>query len=331
MEEKYKQSKKISSNIYFLFDNYLKEITIFIALILIIIMFSIIKPVFFNSNNFLSIIEIGAYTGIVAIGQFFVLLTGGIDLSVGSTVGLSGIITAFLMSNFSLNPVLTIIITLIIGVVIGLINGLIITKLRIVDFIVTLGTMFIVHGLILAMTQGYSIYKNINKNFLSITNNKYLGLSLPLLFFLILIIISHIILKYTILGRRMIATGGNKSAASLMGVSANKIKILSYMISGFLSSVVGILIVGSLKSGQPSAGDSFLFETILVVVLGGASLSGGQGTIIGVFLGAIFLQTLFGGLNMSGFPYYDQEIVKGAIFLIAVSFSSIISFRKREF
>ena len=312
-----------------LFDNYLKEASAVFALLAILIFFTIVRVNFFSPRNLLLILEASALTGIVALGQFIVMLVGGIDLSIGSIIGLSGIISAFLM-NRGFSTSIALLGGLAVGVVFGIFNGLVVTKLKIVDFIVTLGSLFIAHGIILGMTRGYSIYEGMNPSFLAIGNSKFFGLSTGLIFFIIVTIISQIILSRTIFGRQLYATGGNKTAAKLMGVSVDRLKVIAYIISGLLASCVGILIVGRLQSGQPAAGESFLFETILAVVLGGASLAGGEGTIVGTFIGAVFLSAVFNGLTTSGFPYYYQEIVKGVLFLIAIAFSSVINMRRNK-
>lgn len=311
-----------------IFENYLKEASAFLALIVIIVFFTIVKPNFIAPKNLLLLLEMSALVGIVAIGQFIVMLVGGIDLSIGSVVGLSGIVSAFLMSSGKFSTSIALIGGLAVGILFGIFNGIVITKLKIVDFIVTLGSLFIAHGIIVAMTRGYSIYTGIQPSFLKIGNTKLAGMSTALIAFIVLAILAQIILSTTVFGRRLYATGGNRTAAKLMGVSVDWLKIIAYIISGFLASCVGILIVGRLKSGQPAAGDSFLFETILAVVLGGASLSGGEGTVVGTFIGSIILASIFNGLTMSGFSYFYQEIVKGVIFLIAISLSSFASMRR---
>lgn len=310
--------------------NYLKEISVFFALITIIIFFSIIKIKYISGKNILNILETSNLTGIVAIGQLIVLLVGGIDLSVGSVIGLSGVTAAFLM-NAGFGTGTAILAGLSVGVFFGLLNGLIITKIKVIDFIGTLGTMFIAHGFIMAITRGKSIYKGLQSSFLIIGSGKIAGISFSLIGFIVLSIIVHFILSKTVFGRQIYASGGNQKAARLMGVQVDMIKIIAYIISGFLSSIVGIIIVGRLKSGQPSAGDSFLFETILAVILGGASLSGGVGTVAGTFIGAVFLGALFNGLNISGFPFFYQEVLKGGIFIIAVAFGSFVGLRNRKF
>jgi ribose transport system permease protein len=327
--QKLKNVSTIKTLIGRIFDNYLKETSAIFALVAIIIFFTIMRVNYFSPRNLLLILESSALVGVVAIGQFFVMLVGGIDLSIGSSIGLAGIISAYLM-NKGLGTPVALLGGLAVGLLIGVFNGLIVTRLKIVDFITTLGSMFIAHGIILGMTRGYSIYEGMKPSFLAIGTVKFFGVSVVLIFFILVVIVSQIILSRTVFGRQLYATGGNKAAAKLMGVSVDRLKVIAYIISGLLGSCVGIFIVGRLQSGQPAAGDSFLFETILAVVLGGASLSGGEGTIIGTLIGAVFLSAVFNGLTTSGFPYYYQEIVKGILFLIAIAFSSVINMRRNK-
>lgn len=320
-----------STKVFFLnlFDRNIKEISMFSAWIMVTILFTSIEHKFFSQANFLGMLQSSSYIGIVAIGQCLVMISGGIDLSIGSTVGLSGIMSAYLMRMGFGVPII-IIGGIAVGIFFGLLNGLIITKFKIYDFMVTLGTMFIGHGIIMGITKGSSIYENMNESFLKLVSWKYGELTSRVLLFFIFLVIIQIVLVKTTYGRYLYAMGGNKTAAKLMGISIDRVKIIAYLLSGILASIVGILIVGDLKSGTPSAGDSFLFDTILAVVLGGATLTGGEGTMYGTFIGAFFLVSLFNGLTISGFSFYYQEIFKGAIFIIAITINSFIAIRRKK-
>ena len=253
---------------------------------------------------------------IIAVGMTFVILTGGIDLSVGSTVAISGAFAASIIKSTN-NVFLAIIVAGIVGIVIGLINGLLISKGKLQAFIATLATMTIFRGVTLVFTNGTPISK-LSESFVNIGNGKLGFIPIPVVITVIVFIIAVYVLTQTRFGRYLYALGGNEDSARLSGINTNKIKTLVYVISGFASSIAGVIIASRIGSASPNAGTGFELDAIAAVVIGGTSLAGGEGRITGTLIGALIIGVLNNGLNLMNVSPFYQSIVKGLVILIAV-------------
>ncbi len=253
---------------------------------------------------------------IIAVGMTFVILTGGIDLSVGSTVAISGAFAASIIKSTN-NVFLAIIVAGIVGIVIGLINGLLISKGKLQAFIATLATMTIFRGATLVFTNGTPISK-LSESFVNIGNGKLGFIPIPVVITVIVFIIAVYVLTQTRFGRYLYALGGNEDSARLSGINTNKIKTLVYVISGFASSIAGVIIASRIGSASPNAGTGFELDAIAAVVIGGTSLAGGEGRITGTLIGALIIGVLNNGLNLMNVSPFYQSIVKGLVILIAV-------------
>lgn len=287
-----------------------------IGLIILCIVITVISPAFMTLSNITNIFTQVSTNAIIAIGMTFVILTGGIDLSVGSTVAISGALAASILKSTNNIP-LAILVASITGIVIGLINGILISKGKLQAFIVTLATMTIFRGATLVFTNGTPISK-LSEIFVKIGNGKIWFIPIPVIITIIIFIISIYLLNQTRFGRYLYALGGNEESAKLSGINTNKIKTLVYVISGFASSIAGIIITSRIGSASPNAGTSFELDAIAAVVIGGTSLSGGEGRITGTIIGALIIGVLNNGLNLMNVSPFYQSIVKGLVILIAV-------------
>lgn len=310
MEKQIIQSKKIGV--------YLSKLGPLLALFVLILTVSVINPSFLSVNNLLNLLRQVSANGFIAFGMTFVILTGGIDLSVGSTLALSSAFTAGMISN-GMNPVLSVLTGLISGAMLGAINGMLISKGKMAPFIATLATMTIYRGSTLVFTNGNPITGLGDSFFFSFIGRGYLfGVPFPVILMFLIFIILAVLLHRTTFGRKTYAIGGNEEAAYIAGVKIDKIKILIYAISGLMASISGMIITSRLNSAQPTAGQAYEMDAIAAVVLGGTSLSGGRGRIFGTLVGALIIGTLNNGLNLLGVSSFYQQIVKGIVIVVAV-------------
>lgn len=291
---------------------------ILIGLIALIAVFSFLSPSFREFNNILNIILQVSIIAISAFGMTFALIIAGIDLSIGSTIALSGTVAALLMS-LNVPFTLAVVICLLIGLFLGFINGFLVSKAGIPAFIVTVATMGIFRGIAYILTGGGPVQIS-NEKFLYIGNEKIFGIPLPIILLIIVFIIMNIILGRTKFGRQAYIIGGNEEAAIYSGINVKKIKIYIYMIVGFLASLSGIILASRLYSGQPNSANGYELDAIAAAVLGGTSLSGGYGTIVGTLIGAIIIGVINNGMNLLNITYFYQLIVKGIVIIIAVYF-----------
>ncbi len=257
-------------------------------------------------------------SAIIAFGMTFVILTGGIDLSVGSTLALTGAVAASLLAG-GFDPILSMGIALILGLILGAINGVIITKGKVAPFIATLATMTVYRGLTLVYTNGKPISGlGDHASFQLFGKGYFLGIPIPVITTLITFGILYFILHKTTFGRRVYAVGGNEEAAKLSGINADRVKIAVYAISGFLAALSALILTSRLNSAQPTAGQSYELDAIAAVVLGGTSLNGGKGWIFGTLIGALIIGVLNNGMNLIGVSSFWQQVVKGIVILLAV-------------
>jgi ribose transport system permease protein len=290
------------------------------ALLAEIILFALLSPHFLTADNLLNVSLQVSITAIVAVGMTFVILTGGIDLSVGSLVAFVGVITTSMMvMDIPVSLVLVIAITtgLLIGAGTGSVAGLLITRFRITPFIVSLALMTILRGAAFIYTQGRPIWE-IPEEFKVLGSNRVAGIPIPTLLMLLVYIIAHVALTRTAFGRHVYAVGGNAEAARLAGIRTNRVLVQVYTLCGALTALSGILLASRLSSGQPNAGIMYELDVIAAVVVGGTSLNGGRGTIIGTFIGSMLIGVLRNGLNLLDVESYIQQVVVGVVILFAV-------------
>lgn len=296
----------------------LQKIGPLIGLLLIVVIITIMSPNFLTVNNLLNVLRQVSINALIAFGMTFVILTGGIDLSVGSILALTGAVTAGLMAG-GMDPVLAMFLGLLLGAVLGAINGVIIAKGKVAPFIATLATMTIYRGLTLVYTEGRPISGlGDSQAFQLLGKGYFFGIPVPVITMAITFGILYFILKKTTFGRRVYAVGGNEEASRLSGISVDRIKIYVYSLTGALAALAALILTSRLNSAQPTAGNMFELDAIAAVVLGGTSLTGGRGWIVGTLIGALIIGVLNNGLNLIGVSSFFQQVVKGAVILVAV-------------
>ena len=299
------------------------EITLLVALFLIGTVFTILSPFFLSIKNFLNIGIYSAIIGITATTTTLALIQGCIDISVGSTMALTGMVSAILLKSGVSMPV-AILLAFIVGISCGAFNGMMVSKAKINPLITTLSTMTIFRGIAYLSNDGISIV--INDNAFKWLGRGYIG---PIPFIIILMLIAYFVMwyiaKYTVFGRRIYATGSNPRASYLSGINVTKMIWIVYILNGMMAGISGILMSSQAGAGLPIAGEGYEMTIISACILGGTSLSGGKGSIWGTFIGVIMLTTIANGLTMLAVPTFWQHIIKGLILLVSVLIDSIRS------
>jgi erythritol transport system permease protein len=305
-----------------------------IALVLLTVVFSLLSPEFLTAGNLSILVKHVAINAILAIGMTFVILSGGIDLSVGSIAGLCGIAAGALLSRgLVLQPLgvvvylhtwMVIAAALSVGMAVGALNGWLVSRLSVAPFIATLGSMYVARGAAMLTSDG-ATFPNLvgatdlgNTGFTQLGTGSVLGLPLAVWTMAALAAVALFAAGYTPFGRQVYAVGGNERAALLAGVRVRRVKLLVYVISGFCSAVVGLIIAAQLGAAHPATGQTFELNAIAAVVLGGTSLMGGRGTIVGTLLGAFVIGVLADGLVLMGVSEFWQMVVKGLVIVLAV-------------
>lgn len=293
-----------------------------LVLIVVIIAGFIASPDFLTSRNAMNVITFSAIIAVLAIGQFFVILTGGIDLSVGSIVALSTVLTA-LMLKHGTPAGLAVIATLVVCAVAGLINGILIVWLGLAPFIATLATLSMVQGLSYII-QSTSLIQITNQHFVNWFSDGSLlfGIPNPVTIFVLLALLAAFISKYSTFGRRLYAIGGNPEAARLSGLPVNRDLLVTYTMSGLLAGLAGLLAAAQLLQGSSLIGQNYNLDAIAAVVVGGASLFGGRGDPISAVIGNLIIQTITNIMNLVGVSSQPQLVIKGAVIVLAVFLSS---------
>lgn len=298
--------------------SFMQKLGPFLGLLVLIVTVSIINPSFLEPLNLLNLLRQVAINALIAYGMTFVILTGGIDLSVGSILALSSALMAGMMVS-GLDPILAVLIGCILGAIMGAVNGLLITKGKMAPFIATLATMTMFRGLTLVYTDGNPITGlGDNYAFQLFGRGYFLGIPVPAITMLLAFAILWVILHKTPFGRKTYAIGGNEKAALISGIKVSRVKIMIYSLAGLLAALAGAILTSRLNSAQPTAGTSYELDAIAAVVLGGTSLSGGRGLIVGTLIGALIIGTLNNGLNLLGVSSFFQMVVKGIVIIIAV-------------
>ncbi|KUM03353.1 ribose ABC transporter permease [Chromobacterium subtsugae] len=290
----------------------------FIALVLVAIGLSVMSPDFLTVNNLLNVMRQVSINALIAFGMTLVILLGGIDLSVGSILALSSVLTASLLQA-GVDPMLATLLGILAGAAMGLFNGLVISKGKVAPFIATLATMTILRGLALVFSNGSPI-TGFDSELFSMLGGGYIAglVPVPVAWMLILFAGFWFLLKKTVFGRHLYATGGNEEAARLSGVKVDRVKLWVYTASGAMSAMAGVVLTSRLNSAQPTAGAGYELDAIAAVVLGGTSLTGGRGWIFGTLIGALLIGVLNNGLNLLGVSSFYQQVIKGAVILLAV-------------
>jgi simple sugar transport system permease protein len=312
---------------------------IFIGIILLF--FSLYNEYFFTYSNLTDILRSISIVTFVAIGVTISLMVDGFDLSAGSTVSLSTVVTATLMIWYELPLPVVIVVPLLVGAAVGLLNSFLIVKVRIPDLLATLAVMYIVSGLHRTYTKGYSIYNNMQladgskapgkmyDSFLWIGQGKLLGVPFPVILMLIAVIAAHLFFKYTRWGRQVIMTGGNEEAARLSGLRVKRIRVWAYVASGVFAAIGGVLFAARVGSGQIDAGAPLLMESVAAVFVGYSVFGAGRPNIVGTFVGAVLTGILINGLTMMNVQYYSTDIVKGGVLVLALAVTFIHLTRRK--
>lgn len=291
-----------------------------LALIVLALITTVMNPSFLDPNNLLNLLRQVSINGLIAFGMTFVILTGGIDLSVGAILALTSALSAMMITS-GVPTLIAMLIGIIFGGLLGGLNGLIITKGGAAPFIASLATMTIFRGATYVFTNGNPITsKAMNNSFIFqfIGRGYFFGIPVPVIIMLISFFILYILLHKMTFGRKTYALGGNEKAAFVSGIKVNITKTWIYVISGIVSSAAGMILISRLSSAQPDAGTGFEMDAIAAVVLGGTSLAGGRGRIFGTLIGALIIGTLNNGMNLIGISSFYQQIVKGIVIIIAV-------------
>jgi erythritol transport system permease protein len=310
----------------------------FFALIAIIIAFSFLSPNYATVSNFLIMANHVAIFGLLAIGMLLVILNGGIDLSVGSVLGLSGVFAGFLLQGVELEwagvilypPVWAVVVlTISLGAFVGLVNGVLIAFFKVPAFVATLGSLYVARGVALLMTNGLT-FNNLsgdpafgNTGFDWLGFNRIAGIPIGVIILAIVAVATGLLLMRTAFGRWLYAAGGNENAAELSGVPVKRVKIIVYMLSGSCAAIAGLVLSSQLTSAGPTAGFTYELTAIAAVVVGGASLMGGRGNVRGTMLGAFVIGFLSDGLVIIGVSSYWQTVFTGAVIVLAVMLNSI--------
>ena len=293
-----------------------------VVLVLMALIFGLLSPTFLDPGNLSNILKQASLLGFVALGMCFVLIGGGIDLSVGSIVALSSVLIAGLSAT--LPPIVGIHIALLAGIFIGIVNGYFVTAFKFQLIIVTLSTMAIVRGIAMAYSDSRPIFGTLPDELFLLTDGVVLGLPVPAILFFLAGAVSIFFLRYTVLGRQIYQVGGNEEAARLTGINVARVKILTYAISGFLSAFAGLMLVARMQSGEAvRTGIGWELDAIAAAAIGGVSLMGGIGTVVGTLCGALIIGMMANAFNLLGINPYWQRIVIGIVLAVAVaSYSS---------
>lgn len=312
----------------------LLKLRTFIALFLVVVYFGIMAPNFISMANLFIMVKHVAIYAFLAIGMTFVIITGGIDLSVGSIVGLAGMVAGGLIYSGLHIPFwnvtiyfhlpMVIVITLAVGVLCGAVNGILITKFKVAPFIATLGLLYIARGAALLLSDGKTFPNLVGNEALGNTGFPWLGegtiLGIPvsICILIVFVIVTSYLAKRTPLGRQIYSVGGNERAALLSGVRVNRVLMFVYMFAGFCAAIAGLIIASQLVASHPASGETFELTAIAAAVLGGTSLAGGRGTIGGTIIGAFIIGVLGDGMVMMGVSSFWQMVIKGIVIVAAV-------------
>jgi inositol transport system permease protein len=293
-----------------------------VAFILVCVVLSVVTPKFLTVQNLMIIVTQVSINALLAFGVTFVIITGGIDLSIGSMVAVTGVVAASFAHPDTYPVIVPITVGLLAGLAFGAFNGFVITRSNVPPFIVTLGTMTMGRGLALILSKGRPV-SNLSDSFNFIGGGKILGVPTLILILLVMFAICTVLLRKTVLGRYIYAVGGNEQAARASGIELNTIKMAVYTLCGGLAALAGILLTSRITTGQPNAGAGFELDAIAAAIIGGTSTSGGSGTMTGTLIGALLIGVISNGLDLLNVTSYYQQVVMGAIIIGAVVLDSV--------
>lgn len=308
-------------------SNYSTQINAFVAMILLTIVLSFIAPSFLTSANLLTVLLQSSINAIIAVGMTFIIISGGIDLSVGAIVALSAAIMGDLVVNHGVNPYIGLIIALVVGLVVGCIHGFVIAKFKINPFIVTLGAMTIWRGVALQFVEGQTIY-GLPDSIVWLGQASLGPIPVPVVVTLVVYLIAWFLLTRTRVGLYTYSIGGNEKASRLSGINIDRTKIFIYSFGGLLCGLAGIIVAGRINGTSAVVGTGYELDAIAAVVIGGSSLAGGRGVIWGTLIGAIIMGIIRNGLNLLNVSPYYQMIIIGLVIIVAVGLDSLK--RKRD-
>ncbi len=300
--------------------SWVKKYAVFLVFIVEIILFSCLSSTFFTVDNFTNILRQISYVAITGVGQTLVLLTGNIDLSVGSQITLLNVLSAFLMVNLGMDPVWACLIGLVVTTVLSYATGWVITATKMPAMIATIATMYILRGIAYIISDGQAIF-GFPESFRVVGQGSIAGIiPVPVIIMIVCLVIGWFILNKTYFGRYFFAIGGNEVAAELSGVNVNRMKRISYLLNGIFTGIAGIIMLSRLNTGSPLTGKEFEMDVLTGVVLGGVSISGGRAKISSVIIGVLVIGALTNGFVLMNVGEYPQLVVKGLVLILAVSF-----------
>lgn len=290
---------------------------ILMVFLILFVLLTVITNTFFTSRNLINVLKQVSINGIISVGMMCVLLTGGIDLSVGSIVALSGIVATTFAHPGEYPVIVPVILGILAGAACGVVNGTLVAFLNLPAFIATLGMLSVASGVALVLSKGRPI-SNLSDQFRYIGGGTILGLPILIYILAAVFLIGYLILSWTKFGRYLYAIGGNEEAAKASGLSVARIKLFVYMISGICAGLAGTVLASRINAGQPNSGEGYELDAIAAVVIGGTSLNGGIGKVSGTILGVLIVGVINNGMDLLNISSYYQKIVKGSIIVLAV-------------
>ncbi|WP_300764255.1 ABC transporter permease [uncultured Oscillibacter sp.] len=292
---------------------FVKKNTLFIVFWVICTIFSVATDSFLTVSNITDVVRTNTINGLLAVGLTYVILSGGIDLSVEATVCLAGLVAGYL----SPMPVVAVLAGVMVGVAIGLFNGLMLEKSGVQPFIFTLAMSRLLRGVVLAITKGKNYY-TIDSSFTAIVRSSVFGIPSLIIMFVVIVVITYFALNRARYGRYIYAVGSNEEAARLSGIRTHRIKVSAYVIAGMLSGLAGVLLTARLSGAETNAGDGWSLDAVSAVIIGGTSLRGGRGGILNTLLGIFIIAVLNNGMTLMGVPTNYNQLIKGLLMLVAV-------------
>lgn len=305
----------------------LKKFSTLIILLVLFVLFSVTSENFLKLNNILNILRQISVLGILTCGMTFVIISGGMDLTVGAYLGLTGVIAAKFMGEMGLPIPAALLLTVLLITLIGCATGCLIVGLNVSAIVITLGMMTVVRGLAYIISGGLPVY-DLPESIVNFGQGYIFNIPIPAIVMLVIVVVMALILKYSYFGRYIYAIGGNVEAAKLAGVAVGRITVSLYAVSACLSAIAGIVLAGRISSGAPASGTGTEMDVVTAVVIGGVSVNGGKGTMLGAFFGAVIIGILSNGLTILNVGEYYQQVVKGIVLILAVAFDVLANKEK---